>query len=154
MAEIGRPSKLTHAVQETIVTAIQAGNYATVAAACAGIDPSTYHRWLERGDPKRKAKADEPYREFRAAVDQAKAEAEVRLVTQIAVAGEKHWGANAWLLARRFPKRWGTQRQGKGWRFGRSRAKTGDGYSKPRLDLRRLTTTELRKIRGRASQSG
>src|SRR5436190_10847488 len=83
MAETGRRTKLAPEVQKTIVNALLAGNFATVAAACAGIDASTYYRWLERGDPNGTAKRDAPYREFRAAVEQAKAQAEARMVAQI-----------------------------------------------------------------------
>ena len=67
-----RPTKLTPEVQERIVKTLSAGSYATVAARCAGIDSSTYYRWIERGDPGGTAKRDAPYRDFRAAVEQAK----------------------------------------------------------------------------------
>jgi hypothetical protein len=149
MAETGRPTKLTPELQEQIVKTLAGGSYATTAAACAGIDASTYYRWLKRGDPNGKAKHDAPYREFRAAVEKAEAEAEVRMVTQIAVAGEKQRPAIAWLLSRRWPQRWGLGAQRKRWSFGRSKAKDGDEQAKPRLDLRRLTPKELRKIRGK-----
>jgi hypothetical protein len=154
MAETGRPTKLTPDVQETIVKALLAGNYAITAAACAGIDASTYYRWLERGDPEGTAKGDAPYREFRATVERAKAQAEVGMVTRIALAGEDHWSAIAWLLARRWPQRWGAGGQRKRWPFGRSSSKAGEDQAKPRRRLANLTPSELRKIRGRASKSG
>ena len=48
---VARPTKLTPAVAERILSAIRAGNFMEVAARYAGISPSTLYRWLERGDP-------------------------------------------------------------------------------------------------------
>lgn len=98
----GRPSKLTDAVQEKIVGAIRAGNYAETAAQYAGIDKSTYHRWMQKGEDGR-AK----YREFRAAVRAAEAEAEVYAETVLRKAMPDDWKAAAWYLERKFQDRWG-----------------------------------------------
>ena len=54
----GRPSKLTPEVQEKIVTAIRAGNYAQVAAVYAGIGERTFYRWMERGEKSKAETAD------------------------------------------------------------------------------------------------
>src|SRR5688500_4370331 len=97
---MARPTKLTKQLQEGIVRAIGAGSYAHIAAQSEGIDPSTYHRWMKRGDPESRAKADAPYREFRRAVEQAKAQSEVRdvaLITRAAADGD--WRAAAWKLS-------------------------------------------------------
>ena len=103
---MARPTKLTTEVEETILKAIRGGNYAGTAATYAGVDRSTYFRWLERGDPAGTAAADSRYRAFRARVEQAKAEAEVRDITMIAKAGERDWRARAWSVERRHPERW------------------------------------------------
>jgi len=82
----GRPEgagiKLTEAVQAVIVDAIRCGNYLETAAACAGIHKQTFYDWLRKG-----ASAQEPniYSNFSDAVTRAM----------------------AWLLERRFPRRWG-----------------------------------------------
>jgi transposase len=46
---VARPSKLTPDVHNEIVQAIKAGAYAEEAALHAGIDESTYYRWMARG---------------------------------------------------------------------------------------------------------
>lgn len=48
------------------------------------------------------------YRDFRAAVERARAEAEATLVARVAKAAQNgSWSAAAWLLERRAPERWG-----------------------------------------------
>ena len=79
MTRGGRPSKLTPAVQEKIITAIRAGNYAQVAAVYAGITERTYYRWMELGDQARGGR----YLQFFQAVKAAEGEAEVRAVAII-----------------------------------------------------------------------
>ncbi len=105
---MARPSKLTAEVSEKIVRAIRAGNYPAVAAAHTGVHPSTYYRWMERGELDGDAPEDDPYRRFRAEVERAIADAEaaeVGLVLKAARDGD--WRAAAWLLERRFSERWG-----------------------------------------------
>lgn len=102
----GRPTKLDEQVIERIVDVIRAGGYTKTAVAAAGIGLSTFHDWLERGDPERRSKADQPFREFRDRIEQAKAEGEARNVALIANAARKDWKAAAWLLERHFPDRW------------------------------------------------
>lgn len=76
----GRPTKLTPEVHEKIVTAVRAGNYVETAAAYAGVHPTTVFRWLREADEPGASRA---VREFRYAVDSARAESEVRVVGQI-----------------------------------------------------------------------
>lgn len=101
---MARPTKLTPEVQERIITALRAGNYQDTAAAYAGIDESTFYRWMERG----LAEPESDYGEFRKAVIKAKSDAEVRdlyLIDQAAQSGS--WQAAAWKLERKFPHKWG-----------------------------------------------
>ena len=105
---MARPTKLTPEVEERIVRAIRAGNYPEVAARHAGVHPSTYYRWMERGALEGDASEDDPYRHLRAEVERALADAEaaeVALIAQAARGGS--WAAAAWLLERRYPDRWG-----------------------------------------------
>lgn len=98
----GRPTKLTPAVQNKIVTAISAGNYYEAACQYAGIDYATFRRWIEKGeDGKNKM-----YSDFCEAVKQAEAQAEVRIVAQWQSQIPQNWQAARDFLARRYPKRW------------------------------------------------
>ena len=81
----GRPvgtTKLTAEVQETIVTAIRQGNYLETAAALAGIHRDTLYSWIRKGVTSPEGNR---YRNFS------------DMLTR----------AMAWLLERRFPRRWG-----------------------------------------------
>lgn len=99
--------------------ALRAGNSRRNAAACAGIDPATFYRWLALDDPLTGpiiVGADEhgPIRltlsegaTFRDAVEKAEALAEseaVSLVLSSAIGGS--WQAAAWWLERRRREDW------------------------------------------------
>lgn len=102
---MGRHSKLTTETHNKIVTALKAGNYIETAARYAGVDPGTVHRWLQKGLAE---DAPDEYRDFREAVETARAEAEARnvaLIQQAANAGT--WQAAAWYLERTASHRWG-----------------------------------------------
>lgn len=101
---MGRPTKLTAAVQAEIVAHLEAGGYAVRAAEAAGISEQTFYEWLRRGE--RPGSADRPYRAFKAAVESARAEGEQHLVRRVAQAGRDDWRAAAWLLERQYPERW------------------------------------------------
>lgn len=99
----GRPTKLTPEVQTTIVNALAAGTYLETAAAAAGINQDTLHRWLRNG-----ARADGGLQKgFSEAVKKALASAEVRNLATITLASASQWQAAAWILERRYPQRWG-----------------------------------------------
>lgn len=100
----GRPTKLTPAIQAKVCDAIRSGNFRETAATFAGIDRSTLHRWLKRGETKRRGAC----HDFAVAVGKALADSEALLVARIAkAASEGTWQASAWLLERRHPERWG-----------------------------------------------
>jgi hypothetical protein len=100
----GRPSKLTPALQAKLCDAIRSGNFLETAASFAGIDKSTLHRWLKRGDRERRGAC----HDFAAAVDKAVADSQALAVARIAkAANDGNWQASAWLLERRFPENWG-----------------------------------------------
>lgn len=101
---MSRPTKLTPEVQDRIVQAIAAGNYIEVAAAYAGVHKATLYRWLEHADD---PGAEEIYRDFRDALESARAQAEVRNVALIQKAATTTWQAAAWHLERTSHQRWG-----------------------------------------------
>jgi hypothetical protein len=104
---VARPKGTTRLEREPelatrIITYIKAGSYAETAAAAAGVNRSTLHRWLKRG-----AEGEEPFATFADSVEGALAEAELRDVIRLDKAGDEDWRAVAWKLERRNPKRWG-----------------------------------------------
>lgn len=102
----GRPSKLTDDVQKVIVEAIARGNFYSAASERAGIDYSSFKRWMEKGE--RQEPEFERYRAFRAAILVANAECQDAQLTRInRAAGLGTWQAAAWILERRFPEEWG-----------------------------------------------
>jgi len=100
---MGRPTKLTPTSHDRIVQALRAGNYREPAARAAGIAPSTFYAWLERGAAER---PDSPYARFAEAVQRAEAEAEVFAVAVIRQAMPEDWRAAVSHLERRHPGRW------------------------------------------------
>ena len=100
---MARPSKLTPEVQERICQAIRAGNYYEAACAYAGIDYSTFRRWIVKGEKAKSGK----YHNFCEAIKRAEHEAEVRMVAQWQKHMPENWQAIATFLERRYPDRWG-----------------------------------------------
>ena len=100
---VGRPSKLTTAVKKKLIDAIAAGNYYEAACRYAGITFSTFRNWMNTGETAKTGQ----YLEFFDAVNEAEAQAEVRVVAlwQQAIPGNP--AAARDFLARRYPGRWG-----------------------------------------------
>ena len=100
-----RPTKLTDELQQKIVTAIQAGNYAKIAAEMNGIGETTFYRWMEMGA---EDDAKPEFREFRESIKRAEAVAEVVAIARIRQAADNGtWQAAAWYLERKYGERWG-----------------------------------------------
>lgn len=106
--EPGRPSKLTPQVGQDVVLAMEAGNFLDTAAAWAGIDVSTVHRWMRIG----REEADLPdkqrteFYEFYHFVTRAEARSEVRAVILLRRGMDNDWRAAAEYLRRRHPSKW------------------------------------------------
>lgn len=93
--------------------AIEKGNYIHVACMHAGISPRTYNRWMKMGKLAHEAR-DQKYAahaRFYLAAKKAIAGAEVVLLERVERAGTIDWQPNAWLLERRYNKRWGKRVQ-------------------------------------------
>lgn len=102
---MARKTKLTKDLQDRIVMAISAGNFAKVAAEMVGIGETTFYRWMEEGAEPNGRKL---YREFRESVKRAEAQAEVANVARIRQAADGGtWQAAAWYLERKHSERWG-----------------------------------------------
>ena len=135
---MGRPTKLTPDVQERIVQALRAGNYADAAVRSAGIATSTFYRWLERGEDETTG----IYREFRDAVRLAEAEAEVHAVAVIRRAMPDDWRAAMTYLERRHPDRWRRRQTTEVTGVDGGPAGTGA----PQIDLTTLSEEDLKAL--------
>ena len=119
---MSQPLKLTPETQDRIVQFIRAGNYMETAAQAAGISKPTLYRWLKMADD---PTAPDIYRDFRYAVENARAEAEARNVMLIQKAADDGtWQAAAWYLERTAWQRWG-----------RRTMVTGDGGEPIRVEV-------------------
>jgi len=98
----GRPTKLNAALQARICEKMRSGNVPETAAISEGVARRTFFEWLEKGK-----RGEQPYAEFRLAVDQAIAEFEVKVV-EGAVSDPRNSIA---ILERRFPDRWSLKRE-------------------------------------------
>ena len=100
---MARPTKLTPEVQDLIVDGINAGLTFRLTCARVGVNPSTFYRWLDTGETAKIGR----YREFYEAVERAKADSALRLVSQITLQALTDWRAAAFMLERRFPEDYG-----------------------------------------------
>lgn len=115
MTRIGRPPMLLTSPwhRRRYLRAVSMFASQRVAAPFARVDRRTRQRTVARGRRdrrEREERGDEheepsPYEALLNEVERAEAEAEVRLLAQIQLAGEQNWTACAWLLERRVAKR-------------------------------------------------
>jgi len=101
-----RPLLLTDDVATKIVNAIQLGTPRKHAVKAAGIDQTTFNRWLVKA-----ADGEEPFAEFAARVEEAESAAIGRAARQVVAQGRDDWRANAWFLSRRDPENFGDKIQ-------------------------------------------
>ena len=88
---------------EELVKWLKLGYYIEDACTMAGIGKTTYYRWLEKAE-----EGLEEFRDFRDAVQKARAEAEGAHIINIRKAADNGvWQASAWFLERSHPSKWG-----------------------------------------------
>jgi len=105
----------TPATAAKILDYLRRGNYIETAASRGGVTPRTVQHWLKRaGEEERRIELgaepdpnEAPYVAFAKEVDAAHAEAETTLLDRIADSARGDWKAAAWLMERRYRKRWG-----------------------------------------------
>ena len=102
---MARPTKLTPAVHESIVTSVRNGAHIETAAEAAGLNASTVWAWIRRADDDQ-LDVEPAFLEFSEAVKKARAEAELAAIRVILDAAPKSWQAAAWYLERSRPTRW------------------------------------------------
>lgn len=112
-----RTLTLTDELSKAICDNVRLGSWAETAAAAAGVSRMTICRWLRAGKkaaskPVSKRTADEKrLAKFSEDMAIAAAESEMLDIARIAQAGQTVWQACAWRLERRYPDRWGNDRQ-------------------------------------------
>lgn len=104
---VGRPTKLTEAVERAIVDALEKGHPLETAARAVGVDPSTERHWRERGEADLEAGEATAFARYAAASTRAMALGEQTLVNIVAAHAITDWRAAAFLLERRFGARFG-----------------------------------------------
>jgi len=100
--KIGRPTKLTPALQARIVRAVREGNYPETAALSEGVSRSAFYEWMERG-----RKRELPYADFADAVTRARATAQRKMLGLVAKAAPKDPENARWYLERTAPDQFG-----------------------------------------------
>lgn len=101
MADGGRPNILSKKIQDTVVEWLRAGNTQRCAAAAAGISFDTLKRWRKLGK-----QGDVDYIDFYTQTTLAASSCESDLVRIIRGAADTDWKPAAWMLERRFSKKW------------------------------------------------
>lgn len=109
----GEGGRFTSTLSEDVIVLVErallVGATLEGAAGYAGVSKRQLFRWLAEG----RRSADEGSLAVRLVerVDAALSQMEVGLVTAIRTAGRESWQANAWILERRFPQRYGRKLQ-------------------------------------------
>lgn len=95
-------AKFSPELQDQLIGLLTIGNYRNTACALVGINLNTLAEWIAEGraDPEGK------YGGLPEAIEKAEAGIEGVLLNRIYKASEKQWQAGAWILERKFPKRW------------------------------------------------
>lgn len=94
---------------QKIIEMVRKGHYHRTAAAAVRINERSLFDWVQKGEAGK-----EPYAAFTTDLLEAEAEGEDKLLAeirsakaaQVGVSGADVWQARAWILERRWPKRW------------------------------------------------
>lgn len=114
----GRPLELTPETIKQVAAALPRALYAETVAGLIGVHRYTLSRWLKMGskEQRRRDAGKDPdpkldlHCELSATVKRVMAESETDFLSVIQAAGADAWQALAWVLERRFPDRWATNR--------------------------------------------
>ncbi len=97
---MARPTKLTPEIAGLLTKAVERGHFLETAAALAGVDKTTFWRWLKRGAKEKHG----PYRDLKESLDKGMATAEDLCVTSLIASSDSQ--NMKWILERRFSERW------------------------------------------------
>ena len=96
---MARPTKLTPAVREQLISHVRAGIPPRIAASALGLTTKTLDNWLDRGRVETKG----VYHAFAIAVDEALAKSAIPLIATVRRAARTSVKAAVWLLERSYP---------------------------------------------------
>ena len=109
---MGRHTKLTETVKQTIIDNIEHGLNYESACLGANVSYSTFREWMRRGtDSDGNRQSNELYAAFAEDVNRAVVQSEINLIKSINEAAKTDWKAAAWILERRFPQHWSNSRK-------------------------------------------
>ncbi len=121
MARAGRRLKLTEAVIDDIASAISIGATEEMAAGYARISWMSLHRWLDAGEAELKRLAADPtavpdpdmalFCKLCKVIEQSRADAGIKWLQVVDSAANKDPQWAAWMLGKKFPEAFGTNRQ-------------------------------------------
>ena len=89
-------------VIQAVLRAIRKGAHSEIAAAACGVSIRTWQEWRQKG-----RNGVEPYASLETQIERAEAKAELGYVARIKLKSARDWKADAWLLERSRPQRWG-----------------------------------------------
>lgn len=98
-------------VMQALIEYLAGGAYRSVAVRAAGMNAVTFRQYLKRGKEDEELGKDTDYSRFRKCVLEAEAIAEQRMLNVWRNEAMHDWHAAASFLARRYPSRWGKQRE-------------------------------------------
>lgn len=108
---VGKPSKLTKVVEDSILASLEEGLPLSTAARLAGVAADTVREWIARGKGTDGRPRVARYAVFAQRITRARANAEAALVAQVRKGvtggGLPDWKASAWLLERTRPEQYG-----------------------------------------------
>ena len=107
---VGAYGKITPKRIQIIVEALEKGNTRKNACIQAGIGTTTFHEWLNKGNPEHPSftqKRADKYRKFREAVMRAESEVESIHVENLLLHAQRDYRASVEWLKRRKPHEWG-----------------------------------------------
>jgi hypothetical protein len=110
MSRVGRPSKASPPVVESVERALASGATVAMAAAAAGVSPRTVDSWIARGVVARRRLRSVPEPDREPVPGDGRFSDEVieeAMVAAILKAAPVDWRAARFILQSRWPERWG-----------------------------------------------
>lgn len=114
LSDRGRPSKLTHAIQESIAADIEKGRSMRSAARKQDLTPQTVMNWMQKGESHLEEGKDNEYTEFFERITRAKGYGEewyMQTIIDLAEENEDHRFLMS-LMKQRYPESWGETETG------------------------------------------
>lgn len=114
LKRLGRPSKISQELIDTVCNYIYQGNYIVTACNIAGITRTLYDQWIGKASQDMadgKTEMESPFIHFLVSVEKAYAFAEYRLLSRLQSSGAGTWQKFAWMLERTRPQTFGPRQQ-------------------------------------------